>query len=144
MERAGEILKGILKETRIREGEKYVSLFRGWSDLVGEPLSAHTKVADIHGQHLMVEIDHPGWFQMFKFKERQILKVIRNNYPELDILTIKVRVVSRTNEPSIRPSGTEGIKEKEDKSDSGTGKISDYELREALDGLYRRIMDKNQ
>ena len=74
MERAGDILKAILAEGVLRSGHKYISLFGGWEDVVGEPLCDHTRAIDVQRGSLVVEVDHPGWFQMLQFREKQILR----------------------------------------------------------------------
>jgi hypothetical protein len=93
MERAGDILKSLLSEGILKEGQKYISLYSCWDEIVGEPLSYHTKAVDVERGSLTVQVDHPGWFQMFRFKEKEVLKRVRSRFPALNIKMIKVRVV---------------------------------------------------
>lgn len=90
MERAGDILKDFLSNNKFQVGEKYNNLFRSWEKIVGQPLSDHTKVRDLLGKMLLVEVDHPGWFQLFHFKEKDILGRVKELYPELEIRGIRV------------------------------------------------------
>ena len=93
MEIVGDVLKKmIFSNNKLFSGERYGSFFRSWDVIVGEPLSEHTKVIDISGNRILVEADHPGWFQLFQFKEEKILKKIRQLYPELDIKCFRVLV----------------------------------------------------
>ncbi len=93
MERAGDILRSLLSEGTLKEGQKYISLYTSWDEIVGEPLSHHSKAVDVQRGSLAVQVDHPGWFQMFRFKEKEVLRKVKSRFPELKIESIKVRVV---------------------------------------------------
>jgi len=93
MERAGDILRSLLSEGTLKEGQKYISLYTSWDEIVGEPLSHHSKAVDVQRGNLVVQVDHPGWFQMFRFKEKEVLKKVKLRFPELKIESIRVRVV---------------------------------------------------
>jgi predicted nucleic acid-binding Zn ribbon protein len=96
MERAGDILRSLLEEGTLREGQKYISFYSSWEEIVGEPLCDHTKAVDVQSGSLTVQVDHPGWFQMFRFNEREILRKVKKRFPDLNIRSIKVRVVPST------------------------------------------------
>ena len=94
MERAGNILKTFLREKGIEKGNSACSLFSSWSDMVGPVLSEHTRIIDIAGNQLIVEVDHPGWFQTLRFIEKEIINKVNVKYPEVDIKGFRMRFVS--------------------------------------------------
>ena len=110
MERAGKILKDFLSNYNVEGGRSYSTLYRSWDQLAGSPLADHVQVKDLKGNQLLIEIDHPGWFQLFKFQEKQILGKLQKSYPELDIKAFKVRVVPRAaaEEESSGETGRDG------------------------------------
>ena len=89
MEKIGDFLKKLLDKNEVTLNNNYNSFFKSWDKIAGEPLSAYSKVIDISRNQLIVQVDHPGWMQMFQFKERKILKEIQKNYPELKIKALK-------------------------------------------------------
>ena len=95
MEKAGDVLRSLLGASDLERGERIGGLFRGWESVAGEPLAAHSRVVEIERGCVVVEVDHPGWFQTFRFSEKRILEELGRRYPDLGIRGIKVRVVPR-------------------------------------------------
>jgi hypothetical protein len=144
MERAGDVLKDLLKEGSLRRGNKYISFFRSWEEIAGETLSYHAKAIDVKHGSLIVEVDHPGWFQMFQFKEREILRRVKERFPELKIRDIRVRVT-----PKLEGKTHTGEEQEEEVDEMAhkevfeeVGKIGDEDLRRALGRLYGEILKK--
>ena len=102
METAGEILKAILREISVQEGDGYVSLFQKWESFAGESLAAHSRIADVRNGFLVITMDHPGWYQTFQFQEAAILHRIKKAYPELNIRGVKVKVEPPAKAPQKR------------------------------------------
>ena len=141
MERVGDILKALLSEGTLKKGQKYISFYSSWEQIVGETLSHHTKAVDVQRGSLIVEVDHPGWFQMFRFKEPEILRSVRKRFPDLKIKNVKVRVVPAT-EKTAR-----GMDEREKASPSAPEDaegIKDSDLQKALDRLYVEILERDK
>lgn len=88
MKKAGDLVREIID--KCSQGVRYLGIFKGWDDLVGQDLASHTKVKDIEQGYVLVEVDHPGWMYRLQLKERRILKSIRLKYPELDIKGLKL------------------------------------------------------
>ncbi|MBT3273773.1 MAG: DUF721 domain-containing protein [Spirochaetales bacterium] len=101
MKKAGEILTGILGSREAKRAGSWSSFFRGWSDIAGEDLAAHTEVKDVVRGAVLIEADHPGWLQMLQIKKPQILKGIQKSFPELDIVDIRC-FIRKTPESEIR------------------------------------------
>jgi len=95
MEKIGAFLKKFLAKNEVTLNNNYSSFFKSWDKIAGEPLSAYSKVIDISGNQLIVQVDHPGWVQMFQYNENRILKSIQKKYPELKIKAIKLIIVEK-------------------------------------------------
>jgi hypothetical protein len=93
MDKAGDLLKSFLSFYNLEKGQKYVSLFSGWRDIVGEDISSHARAVDIRRGALLIEVDHPGWMQIIQMKQAYILKVIEKKYPELGIRVLHFRLI---------------------------------------------------
>ncbi len=133
MERVGDILKALLSEGTLKKGQKYISFYSSWDQIVGEPLSHHTKAVDVQRGSLIVQVDHPGWFQMFRFKEKEILRRVSKRFPDLKIKNIKVRVVPMDG----REKGNHSA------ADDAEGTI-DSDLQKALDRFYVEILERGK
>jgi hypothetical protein len=153
VEKAGDILKRILKDTRPAKGEATSSLYTTWDRIAGEPLSHHTRVADIAGRRLIIEVEHPGWHQMLLFQAKAILRKVQKEYPSLNVKEIRMRYHA---EGKVRPMKQEKVGDKQvhaakkGKSEgkvrkgemASLGHISDEKLRKSLLRLYRGIVRK--
>lgn len=94
MERAGNLLDAFLKLHNISGGEDYIAFFKSWHNIVGTDIAAHTRVTDIQNGALKVEVDHPGWMQKLQMKKEQVLRKVATQYPQLEVRTLHVRLVS--------------------------------------------------
>lgn len=92
MKKAHDILKSLLQNYPVQEGETYHSFFRSWARIAGPDAAAHSKVQDIRSGVVIVEVDHPGWIQMIQMKKRPILKKIQDLYPELGITDLRLHL----------------------------------------------------
>ena len=118
MKEISELLEGFFDKSFIREGEKYLSLKSGWTDVVGMDVSSHTEIEDIQDSVLIVFSDHPGWAQMLQWKKKSLIKILKTKYPSLEIRDIRVIFkdgkgnISETKESGYRPKQME-IQKKE-------------------------------
>ena len=147
MEKAGKILKDMIEEAGLEKGNRFMGIFNRWKEIVGDPLCDHVEIVDILNNALLVQIDHPGWFQMFQFSESKILRRIRKSYPDLSIRAIKVRVVSEVEKAVVERLEKEEVRndKREEHVDAETiGKMKDGELFNALNRLYRSIIKRNR
>ena len=104
MERAGDLLESFLKLHNISGGEEYVAFFKSWHRIVGTDIASHTRVTDIKNGALKVEVDHPGWMQKLQMKKEQVLQRVASQYPQLEIRTLHLRLVSSVNTSSSESS----------------------------------------
>ena len=96
MKKAGDILTSILGSPEAKQAENWSTFFRGWRAIVGDDIAAHTEVKDVKRGAVLVEVDHPGWFQMLQLKKTTALKKIKEHYPELEIRDIRCFLRSNT------------------------------------------------
>lgn len=90
MKKADEILKGLLSNYNIELGKTYSSFFQSWSAIAGADAAAHSRIQDIEGSMLLVEVDHPGWIQIIQMNRASILKKTKSMYPDLNIKEMKI------------------------------------------------------
>ncbi|HOV37708.1 MAG TPA: DUF721 domain-containing protein [Spirochaetales bacterium] len=107
IEKAGEILRDLFSHLNFQKGESYVSFFSDWISLVGPDLACHVHPVDIRHEALLVEVDHPGWMQLFQLQEGRILKKIQKKHPSLPIRSIQMRLSKLSKEEQISPKAPE-------------------------------------
>ena len=54
--------------------------------------AAHSWIMDFRNNMLLVEADHPGWIQILKTKQKELLLAANRRYPELGIKSISFRL----------------------------------------------------
>ena len=54
----------------------------------GEKLLEHSKIIDIKDNILVIEVDHPGWIQLFETYKKYILRGIEIKIPEIVITSL--------------------------------------------------------
>ena len=167
-QKAGDILKELFGHLNFQEGEEYVSFFSDWMDLVGVDLACHVRPLDIRRKCLLLEVDHPGWMQMFQLKQKRILHRIQKKHPSLGITSVHFRLKSSLEEelpqgftrrypseprtlPSTLPSrpatGSDELPpgvEKNSPSPLSPKSIQDERLRRALEGLAKQIKKRSK
>jgi len=117
MRRAGDIIADFLKE---RFGSEFMEtakssagLFSSWNHIVTEvwsrsffaneakaetepgdvPAAAvHSRIRELERGMLLVEADHPGWIQILKTKQVELLSAVQRRYPDLGIRSIAFRL----------------------------------------------------
>ena len=90
MKSARDLISALFDKQTGVLADRYSSLFSGWKRMAGDDIAAHSAVKDIQNGALLIEVDHPGWVQMIRLKERSILSAIQKRYPELEIRMIKI------------------------------------------------------
>lgn len=147
MKKAGDILNSILGQQEAAIAKNWSTFFRGWQSVAGDDLAAHSVVRDVKQGSVLVEVDHPGWLQMFQLKKSQILKTIKNQYPELDIRDIRCFLMKETpadlepvEELPLPQRAVLPPREQTPESDQDPKNIEGYEEFQAL---LKRLRDKN-
>ena len=94
MKKASDIIRALFDADTTENARMFSSLFSAWEKIAGEDISAHSKIIDLKNGALQIEVDHPGWLQMIRLKERSILRALKSNYKALDIRTIRLIIDS--------------------------------------------------
>ena len=123
--KAGDILKELFNRIVPENAEGYSRFFSGWAILAGEETAFHVHPKDIINGTLVLESDHPGWSQRIKMREEGLLRSIRDEYPELNIVRLRVvidRGQKRTvkSKPDSRPS-TQNVMKTENTNEISRG-----------------------
>ena len=100
MRKAGDILSDLFKKNfgqRFMETARSTSaLFSSWPQIViDEDLpdaAAHSRIRELEHGQLLVEADHPGWVQILRTKQAQLLTLVKRQYPELDVKSITFKL----------------------------------------------------
>jgi predicted nucleic acid-binding Zn ribbon protein len=92
MKKVGDLLREYLRERGWLGGNPYDQLFSQWHRIVGEPMAAHARLVDVRNGILIVEVDHPGWLQMFRLRQDALLEAARSAVPAVSLEGIRVRV----------------------------------------------------
>jgi predicted nucleic acid-binding Zn ribbon protein len=92
MKKIGDLLKEYLTEMGWLAGSPYDPLFQGWKQIAGEALAAHSRLVDVQNGTLLVEVDHPGWLQMFQLRKAALLEAARKAAPQAGIEGIRTRL----------------------------------------------------
>lgn len=95
MKKVGDLLREYLREKGWLGGNPYDQLFARWPRIVGDAMAAHARLVDVRNGMLVVEVDHPGWLQMFRLRQDALLEASREAVPEVSLQGIRVRVGGR-------------------------------------------------
>ncbi len=86
------LLSSFFNEDKLRRGERFSDFFSSWSEIVGDRLAAHSRVADVDKGFLVVEAEHPGWIQLLQLRQSGILEDAARRFPELGLRGIVFRL----------------------------------------------------
>ena len=142
MKKAKELIESFLKKQEYDELNKYASFFSGWERVAGVDIAAHSRIADIKRNALVVDVEHPGWMQMLQIKQGTILKKIQKEYPQLKIKSIKARLKDMGQKSEIQQEQRDII-EVDDESALKDVNMDDN-LRILLAKLERTLKQKNK
>ena len=104
MKKAGDVISNMLKEMYgaqfVEAGRLTAGLFSSWAQIVAEAwpqedapaAGANSRIQELERGQLLVEADHPGWIQILRTKEKELLSIVQRRYPQLDIKDISFRL----------------------------------------------------
>jgi hypothetical protein len=116
MRKAGDIITDLLREKFgngfMESARSSAALFSSWTRIVAEvwprsfdadgrkaegPLdmpaaAVHSEIVELERGVLLVEADHPGWIQLLKTRQTELLSAVQRRYPELNIRGIAFRL----------------------------------------------------
>lgn len=138
MDKAGNILGGILARHNIRKIGALANIAADWRAICGEAVARHCAPADLRDGVLSIVVDSPAWMQQLSFLKAELLDRLRPHGIEdirftrgkLPGLPGSARRKSAARRRSVRPEDAEFIEE------CGSG-VEDVGLRGKLADLMR-------
>lgn len=100
--KASDLINSLFEGFNEKNMQESISFIRSWKEIVGEKISAHSKVIDLVKGSVIIEVDHPGWSQQILLQKKRIILSLSKSFPELDIRNIMIRVVTEYIKPYIR------------------------------------------
>lgn len=137
MKKAGDILKTYFDRSVLAEGEKYLRFFSAWDQIVGPDISSHAKAVDIVHSSVLVEVDHPGWLQMLQMRERSVIQMLHQRFPELKITGIRYRLVDSG---AFSPPGSQQELEPPSHPAGPADTPASPDIKEALNGIHDQAL----
>jgi hypothetical protein len=92
MKKAGDLLSVIFDDEILKKARGYHNLFSSWKIIAGEKIAAHSRIVELERYVLLVEADHPGWIQILRTKQKDLLNAVRRRFPDLSINGIAFRL----------------------------------------------------
>lgn len=134
----GDFLERILPGSSLTpEAREMAGLWQQWRWIAGERLAGHSAVKTLDKGQLVVDVDHPGWMQLFQMEEQAILDRSKRKFPSLDIQKLRIRLVeSLAGAPDLVD-----VPAKESLPLEGKG---DPQLLAALEGLKKSLEDRKK
>lgn len=91
MEQAKSILPRLFQHQRLLDDLDLVAAF--WPETVGEKIAQRTRPVHLGPSGLVVEVLDPPWIELVRPMAKQILGILRQELPDLEIPRIQFRVV---------------------------------------------------
>ncbi|MDR0512777.1 MAG: DUF721 domain-containing protein [Treponema sp.] len=120
MRKAGDILKELFRERFgeqfLEKGRSTAGLFSSWSGIVTDVwakmerkaaessesegyvendipgAAVHSRIKELEHGVLFVEADHPGWIQILKSRQAELLLAVQTKYADLGIKSLAFRL----------------------------------------------------
>ncbi len=92
IKRVGELLKEYMREKGWSREDPCARIFLDWKGIVGDRLGLHSRAIEIQDGILTVEVNHPGWMQMFMMRKASIIGAVRRAAPGVDIREMRLRL----------------------------------------------------
>lgn len=86
---------------------KWVPVLRQWGKIVGNGLDCHSVAREVNRGMLLVDVDHPAWMNLFQMRQDEILAKLQRAFPDFQIRSIRLRLVSDLRNPPVEPEPLE-------------------------------------
>jgi len=109
----------------------------------GQNMLDHSNILDIQNKTMIIEVDHPGWMQMFETYKKYILRGMEMKIPEVNIKSISYKL-KRLEYYELK---TEKKIEKTNEDDNKIENIKDVEMPQELKSIFdsfRKIILTNE
>ena len=172
MRKAGDVVSALFKDRFgpdfMESAKSTAGLFSSWEKIVAEvwpdgggqsnddvpAVAVHSKIRELEKGLLLVEADHPGWIQILRTRQGELLSVVQRRHPELGIRAIAFRLSrtpmpeSSTSEDKTQPVNmVQEVHERNDYNDSGPQQVKfitkDEDFQTALKRLEESLRMRN-
>jgi len=146
MDKADKIISSLFDKKGNSESQLYSDLFKKWKNILqDERLADHCRLEDISGHTVRVSFDHPGWIQVFKMNQMQIMRRLNRNYPGLNISSVTMHLRDEKiilPRPKIPLSSQSETDHKARNFKGNLNEIKDEDLRNVLKNLKKTLQGK--
>ena len=87
--RVGDVLPSVLKGLGLQKRFKEREMVERWADVVGPELAARARATRFDNGTLFVHVDHPAWMQELHFIEKDLVRKLRAECPDVDLVRIR-------------------------------------------------------
>jgi hypothetical protein len=147
MKKAGDLLTAFFDEQLPKTARTYSGLFDTWRSIAGERIAAHSRVAEMKQNILLVEADHPGWIQILQTRKTELLSAVRRRFPSLSVSGSSFRLSRPPGNPAAGSGGAAAEEPEPAAKDTGEtsagdpyGGIQDEQFKETLKRLEQSIL----
>lgn len=153
-----DVLEGILSDVDRQRMEESTIILERWKSIItsiksfvnpncGESMYLHSRILDIKNGIIILQVDHPGYIQLFDTHKKYILKGIRMKIPQMKVENISYRLDKRNDYNTQLDLTREERKrrlEMVEKGESDDAPPKVYENRQyppELEAIFARIRD---
>ncbi len=98
-----DVLEGILSDVGRRKMEESFVILERWKSIItsiksfvnpncGESMYLHSRILDVKNGTIILQVDHPGYIQLFETHKKYILKGIQMKIPQIKVENISYRL----------------------------------------------------
>ena len=158
------VLEGILSDVGKKRMEESSSFASKWKEIItsirsvvnpdcGDSMYFHSRVVDIKGSTIILQVDHPGFIQLFETHKKYILRGIGMKIPQLNVSNISYRLDKKddyntqrdvTREEMRNAVEKQSPKEDETPADSGGKKCCPPELAAIFSRMEKSILTNDE
>lgn len=147
MDKADQIISILFDKVNPSESRNYTDIFKRWKTIVQDDrLADHCRLEDIQGHSIRVSFDHPGWIQLFKMNQSEIINRLNRQYAGLNISSVSMHLRDeKFNLPPVKTRNKD-IPETEDAGvkdiKTSLNDIKDEDLKSILKNLRKTLNGK--
>ena len=90
MEQIKEIVQDVIGDMVQNKKDRYESILKVWSDVLGKKARNHTKIINVSKGKLLVNVDSSVWLFQLNLKRSQLLKKLKEAKVELEDISFRI------------------------------------------------------
>jgi len=88
-----DALHAVRRDLGLGEPSHFDALAAAWADLVGSPLSAHSRPRALRDGVLSIAVDGPEWASQLRYLDQVLLDRVAADLPSVEVREVRVSVV---------------------------------------------------